>query len=122
MSFWELKNLWLAIVKTISLMKIFNTVHFKSLAAVAVAVHYSSTAVHGQAGKKKYSGIYPHLAFYNNESECGTGAVVPWANRLWIVTYGPHLPSAQATSCTRSRRSWNPLRDRRALEAHLPGG
>lgn len=38
------------------------------------------------------SGIYPHLAYYNNEGECGTGAVVPWAGRLWVVTYGPHLP------------------------------
>lgn len=38
------------------------------------------------------SGIYPHLAFYNNEGECGTGAVVPWADRLWVITYGPHLP------------------------------
>lgn len=38
------------------------------------------------------SGIYPHLAYYNNEGECGTGAVVPWADRLWIVTYGPHFP------------------------------
>ena len=39
-----------------------------------------------------FSGIYPHLAYYNNEDECGTGAVVPWAGRLWIITYGPHLP------------------------------
>lgn len=38
------------------------------------------------------SGIYPQLAYYNNEGECGTGAVVPWANRLWVITYGPHLP------------------------------
>ena len=38
------------------------------------------------------SGIYPHLAYYNNEGECGTGAVVPWANRLWVVTYAPHQP------------------------------
>ena len=38
------------------------------------------------------SGIYPHLAMFNNEGECGTGAVVPWANRLWVITYGPHLP------------------------------
>ena len=38
------------------------------------------------------SGIYPHLAFYNSEAECGTGAVVPWADRLWVITYGPHLP------------------------------
>lgn len=38
------------------------------------------------------SGIYPHLAYYNNEGECGTGAVVPWAGSLWVITYGPHLP------------------------------
>lgn len=38
------------------------------------------------------SGIYPHLAYYNDEGECGTGAVVPWVDRLWVVTYGPHLP------------------------------
>ena len=38
------------------------------------------------------SGIYPHLAYYNNEGECGTGAVVPWADRLWVITYGPHKP------------------------------
>ena len=41
---------------------------------------------------KSFSGIYPHLAYYNNENECGTGAVVPWADRLWVITYGPHLP------------------------------
>ncbi|MGN6511505.1 MAG: hypothetical protein ACTHLD_18720 [Chitinophaga sp.] len=39
-----------------------------------------------------YGGVYPHLAMYNNEGECGTGAVVPWAGNLWVVTYGPHLP------------------------------
>ena len=38
------------------------------------------------------SGIYPSLAMFNNEGECGTGALVPWADRLWIVTYGPHKP------------------------------
>lgn len=38
------------------------------------------------------SGIYPHLAFYNDEGECGTGAVVPWNGDLWAITYGPHLP------------------------------
>ncbi len=38
------------------------------------------------------SGIYPSLAMFNREGECGTGAVVPWAGRLWVITYGPHLP------------------------------
>ncbi len=39
------------------------------------------------------SGIYPHLAVFNHEHECGTGAVVPWADRLWVVTYAPHKPT-----------------------------
>jgi hypothetical protein len=43
-------------------------------------------------GPRGVSGIYPHLAMFNNEGECGTGAVVPWADRLWVVTYAPHMP------------------------------
>ena len=38
------------------------------------------------------SGIYPHLAVYNEENECGIGGVVPWAGSLWLVTYAPHRP------------------------------
>jgi hypothetical protein len=38
------------------------------------------------------SGIHPHLAMFNDENECGTGAVVSWEGRLWVITYGPHLP------------------------------
>lgn len=41
---------------------------------------------------RQIAGIYPHLAFFNDENECGTGAVVPWADRLWVVTYSPHSP------------------------------
>lgn len=41
---------------------------------------------------RQLSGIYPHLAMFNEEGECGTGAVVPWAGRLWVVTYAPHQP------------------------------
>lgn len=48
--------------------------------------------IQAQTNYPRFSGIYPHLAYYNQEGECGTGAVVPWANRLWVVTYGPHLP------------------------------
>jgi len=43
-------------------------------------------------GPLEISGIYPSLAMFNEEGECGTGAVVPWADRLWVVTYGPHRP------------------------------
>lgn len=39
------------------------------------------------------SGIHPGLAMFNDENECGTGAVVPWADRLWVITYAPHKPS-----------------------------
>lgn len=41
---------------------------------------------------RSVSGVYPHLAMYNNEGEAGTGAVIPWAGKLWAITYGPHLP------------------------------
>ena len=43
-------------------------------------------------GRPMYGGVYPHLAYYNDEGECGTGAVVPWQGKLWVITYGPHLP------------------------------
>ncbi|MDD4515027.1 hypothetical protein [Massilibacteroides sp.] len=51
-----------------------------------------STSNQKTAPPKELSGIYPHLAYYNNEGECGTGAVVPWSGNLWVITYGPHLP------------------------------
>jgi hypothetical protein len=38
------------------------------------------------------SGIYPHLAVFSRSMECGIGAVVPWAGRLWFLTYSPHAP------------------------------
>jgi hypothetical protein len=42
------------------------------------------------------SGIYPSLAMFNEEGECGTGAVVPWADRLWVITYAPHKPEGSS--------------------------
>lgn len=42
------------------------------------------------------SGILPHLAMFNDEGECGTGAVVPWAGRLWVITYAPHMPKGSS--------------------------
>ncbi|MBN2309287.1 MAG: hypothetical protein JXR94_09970 [Candidatus Hydrogenedentes bacterium] len=49
-------------------------------------------------------GIYPHLAAFNHpvagesgdpnrHGECGIGAVVPWADHLWYLTYPPHMRS-----------------------------
>ncbi|MBI2480806.1 MAG: sulfatase, partial [Planctomycetia bacterium] len=50
------------------------------------------------------SGIYPHLTTYGiysqngdhdreGHNECGIGAVVPWAGKLWMVNYAPHMPN-----------------------------
>ena len=57
-----------------------------------VAIALTALAVPSPAAPQEWSGIYPELAYFNNEGECGTGAVVPWADRLWVITYGPHLP------------------------------
>ncbi len=63
---------------------------------VRIAICLSVIALAGLqhlAGEpRSISGIYPSLAMFNKESECGTGAVVPWADRLWVISYGPHLP------------------------------
>jgi hypothetical protein len=46
-------------------------------------------------GRLQISGIYPHLAVFNDtggdqDRECGIGALVPWAGKLWLLTYPPH--------------------------------
>lgn len=66
----------------------------KSSAAIIAALSVVSCTTQKDLGNTpdSISGIFPRLAYYNNEGECGTGAVVPWADRLWVVTYGPHLP------------------------------
>jgi hypothetical protein len=47
----------------------------------------------------RIGGIYPHLATHNQpdeiedrprHGECGIGAIVPWAGRLWYITYPQH--------------------------------
>ena len=42
------------------------------------------------------SGTYPHLAVFSAEGEIGMGAVMPWAEKLWFVTYPPHQPNGSA--------------------------
>ncbi|MEZ5352458.1 MAG: hypothetical protein R2762_07460 [Bryobacteraceae bacterium] len=56
----------------------------------------SALALGAQSGPRSISGIYPHLAMFNEDNECGTGGVVPWAGRLWVVTYSPHRPAGSA--------------------------
>ncbi len=72
-----------------------NSVYLKSKYFIFLIILLFAGCEQNEPGKTEpiqVSGIYPHLAYYNNEGECGTGAVVPWADRLWVVTYGPHLP------------------------------
>jgi hypothetical protein len=64
----------------------------KYITFIIAALFITCTSRRTQEQPLQVSGIYPHLAYYNHEGECGTGAVVPWADRLWIVTYGPHFP------------------------------
>jgi hypothetical protein len=45
---------------------------------------------------REIAGIYPRLAMFNDGGECGTGAVVPWAGKLWVVTYSPHQPGGSS--------------------------
>jgi len=61
------------------------------LSVVGVLGSLGFTPLHA-AEPPSISGIYPHLAMFNEENECGTGAVVPWADRLWVITYAPHKP------------------------------
>ncbi|MGC9034795.1 MAG: hypothetical protein ACP5K7_03040, partial [Verrucomicrobiia bacterium] len=42
------------------------------------------------------SGTYPHLSVFNNDGECGIGAVAVWAGKLWFLTYPPHAPNGSA--------------------------
>jgi len=52
-------------------------------------------AVDSQSSFVQVSGIYPHLAVFNDtgpvqDAESGIGAVVPWAGKLWVMSYPPH--------------------------------
>jgi hypothetical protein len=62
-----------------------------SFSAITLQSQSPSTA----EGPLQVSGIYPHLAVFNDtgpvqDNECGIGAVVPWAGKLWLITYPPH--------------------------------
>ncbi len=58
--------------------------------AVLLAVLWPLSAF--ASAPQEVAGIYPSLAMFNAEGECGTGAVVPWAGSLWAITYAPHAP------------------------------
>jgi hypothetical protein len=66
--------------------------HLLSISVILIFCFCAATSISVSAEPKQVSGIYPHLAMFNDEAECGTGAVVFWADRLWAITYGPHSP------------------------------
>ena len=68
----------------------------KNSLAILLLVGLTTCNMPPQKQQDSISGIYPKLAYYNREGECGTGAVVPWADRLWVITYGPHLPQGSS--------------------------
>jgi hypothetical protein len=44
--------------------------------------------------KAQVGGVFPHLAMtadHSPRTEAGTGALFPWADRLWVITYVAHL-------------------------------
>lgn len=73
------------------------------LAIVVVTGLSDSTTLHAQTPPLEISGVRPHLTVYGvysqngahrkqGHNECGIGAVVPWASKLWMVNYAPHMP------------------------------
>ena len=66
-----------------------NSGYISVMMLLAVA---SGLACAEETSFRSVSGVYPHLAFWNSQGECGTGAVVPWAGKLWAITYSPHYP------------------------------
>ncbi len=89
-------------------MKFFNL----KISTVIIGSAFLTMNAMGQDSAKplKISGIYPHLATFNESwalsgskkktngdgGENGIGAITPWANKLWMVTYSPHLPKGSS--------------------------
>lgn len=63
-----------------------------AIVSVALSSFLLADEAKTETKPRSISGIYPHLAYWNDHGECGTGAVVPWAGKLWVITYGPHFP------------------------------
>jgi hypothetical protein len=59
---------------------------------VAAGATRDAQAVPAFDARPAFSGIYPHLAVSNGgANETGIGAIMPWAGRLWYLTYPAHV-------------------------------
>lgn len=61
-----------------------------------VIILFASLCLNGQEinNPQNISGVIPSLTMTANHyprTEAGTGALMPWANRLWVVTYVAHM-------------------------------
>ncbi|MCK5000274.1 MAG: hypothetical protein KAS23_12090, partial [Anaerohalosphaera sp.] len=84
-------------------MKIRMMVQSFVIVVMAVGMAAGMSFDPGQPEKLSISGVYPDLTVYGvysqngahkvaGHEECGIGAVVPWAGKLWMITYAPHKP------------------------------
>lgn len=65
-------------------------------AGLLAAGNTAHEAVETKVSYPQFSGVYPHLAaLADSYTECGIGAVVPWAGRLWFVSYVAHKSGAR---------------------------
>ena len=75
-----------------------------ALAGSAMAAEEELTRT---SGDRCISGVYPHLTAYSMSlksgaftnpglGECGIGAVIPWAGKLWMMTYAAHKPGGSS--------------------------
>ncbi|WP_231602889.1 hypothetical protein [Neorhodopirellula pilleata] len=90
-SFWIQSSRWFAVIVLV--------------AGVFVPIAFGDQPGDGSRERTdlKISGVYPHLTTYGiysqngghhkgGHEECGIGAIVPWADKLWMVNYAPHQP------------------------------
>lgn len=74
----------------------------KKLVLLILAFHCCSLLFGQEKDKDKYnqvSGVFPHLSIvgkHKDRSETGIGALVCWANKLWMVGYVAHIRGSGA--------------------------
>ena len=68
----------------------------RSMPGAAAGGSGGGAGVRKEVSPTSIGGIYPRLTCANQEGECGIGAVVPWADRLWVITYAPHKPAGSS--------------------------
>lgn len=80
---------------------------FTLFSAIGAEPEPTTDEITGTSGDRLISGVYPHLTAYSQSlksgafsdlslQECGIGAVIPWAGKLWMITYAPHKPDGSS--------------------------